>query len=227
MSQTILVVEDHLKTVQLITLYLEKNGYRVLTAHHGRLALELARQAQPDLMVLDLLLPKVDGLDVCRILRAESNIPIIMLTAKTTEADILRGLELGADDYMVKPFSPRELVARIRTVLRRVQDEKQNKRRFDFGTLVIDTMRHEVRLNGEAVYLTPKEFKLLVVLAREPGRAFTRDELVERVFGLAYEGDDRNINSHIMNLRKKFDRVAKLDIETVFGVGYRLSVHAP
>jgi DNA-binding response OmpR family regulator len=226
-SQKILVVEDHKKTAKLIRMYLESSQYDVLEALNGRQAIDLARQTNPDLIILDLMLPKVDGLDVCRILRAESKTPIIMLTAKTTEDDILLGLDLGADDYMTKPFSPRELVARVRTVLRRISEESalaQPIRRF--GNLTIDSVRHEVRLGIEIVHLTPKEFRLLDILSSEPRRAFARHELVERAFGYSYEGLERAIDSHIMNLRKKVeqDSEAPVYIQTVFGVGYRFAV---
>ena len=226
MGQKILVVEDHLKTAKLIRLYLESNQYQVLEASNGRQALDLARQWNSDLIVLDLMLPKVDGLDVCRILRSESNVPIIMLTAKTTEEDILLGLDLGADDYMIKPFSPRELVARVRTVLRRTSEASQpSKPVRRFGALVVDSNRHEARLHDEDVHLTPKEFQLLEILSSEPGRAFTRYELVSRAFGYGYEGLERAVDSHVMNLRKKIeeDSEAPVYIETVFGVGYRFA----
>jgi DNA-binding response OmpR family regulator len=227
MSQKILVVDDHQKTVNLIRMYLENSNYQVLEASNGRQALELARQAQPDLIILDLMLPKVDGLDVCRILRAESKVPIIMLTAKTTEDDILLGLDLGADDYMTKPFSPRELTARVRTVLRRIQTEAEKSPPvLRFGALVVDCVRHEARLNSVIVHLTPKEFRLLEIMSREPGRAFTRQELVDRAFGYGYEGLERGIDSHIMNLRKKIepDSESPTYIQTVFGIGYRFAV---
>lgn len=223
MSQTILVADDHKKTVQLITLYLEKDGYRVLAAYDGRQAIDLAHEQHPDLLVLDLMLPQVDGLDVCRSLRAESKVPVIMLTAKTTEEDILLGLGLGADDYITKPFSPRELVARIRAVLRRVRDEEKEAAVLQFDGLIIDTRRHEVLVNGQPVHLTPKEFRLLKTLAADPGRVLTRAELVGAAFGLAYEGTDRTVDGHIMNLRKKIEPTLESTqyIETVFGVGYR------
>lgn len=220
----ILVVDDDKKTVDLIKLYLEKDGYRVLTAYDGSQALELARQKRPDLIVLDLMLPQVDGLDVCRTLRvrAESKVPIIMLTARTTEEDKLLGLDLGADDYVTKPFSPRELLARVRAVLRRV-DEAKGPPQLRYDDLVVDLVRHEVRLGEEPVHLTPKEFKLLETLAREPGRAFTRLELLDAVFGFNYDGLARTVDAHVMNLRKKIEPEPDQPryVITVPGVGYR------
>src|SRR5919204_3079714 len=208
MNRKVLVVDDDKKTAELIRLYLERDGYRVLAAHDGAEALELARYRQPDLIVLDLMLPAVDGLDVCRILRAESKVPIIMLTARTTEEDKLLGLDLGADDYVTKPFSPRELVARVRAVLRRVEDpsgERPGPSRLRCGDLLVDFVRHEARLRDALIHLTPKEFKLLETLAKEPGRAFSRVDLLERVFGFDYEGLERTVDVHVMNLRKKIE----------------------
>jgi len=224
MKHKIVVVDDDAKTADLLRLYLEKDGYQVLLAYDGRQALDLARQRRPDLILLDLMLPAVDGLDVCRILRAESNIPIIMLTAKTTEEDTLLGLDLGADDYITKPFSPREVVARVRTVLRRVHEEQdKGPSEVRFGELVVDFVSHEARLHGAPLHLTPKEFKLLEIFAKEPGRAFTRLELLERVFGLDYEGFERTVDVHVMNLRKKIERAAGRPsyVQTVYGVGYK------
>ncbi len=222
----ILVVDDDPKIVELVRLYLEKDGHRVLAACDGLEALELARQKQPDLIVLDLMLPEMDGLDICRILRTESQVPIIMLTARTTEGDKLVGLELGADDYITKPFSPRELVARVRAVLRRVgQEAPQVPLEMRFADLVIDRRCHEVRVQGEVVHLTPTEFKLLEVLAGEPGRAFTRLELLDRVFGYDFEGFERTVDAHVKNLRKKIEPDPRQPtyIETVYGVGYKFS----
>jgi DNA-binding response OmpR family regulator len=222
----ILIVDDDKKTVNLVKLYLEKDGYQVLTSYDGQQALELARQKQPDLVVLDLMLPEVDGLDVCRILRAESKIPIIMLTAKTTEQDKLLGLDLGADDYVTKPFSPRELMARVRAVLRRVgEEEYKGPPEIRYGDLVVNFLRHEAWVRGEPVRLTPKEFKLLDLLIKEPGRAFTRLELLDRVFGFDYEGLERTVDVHVMNLRKKIesDPSRPIYIQTVYGVGYKFA----
>jgi len=223
----ILVVDDDRKIVDLVRAYLERDGYRVSAAYDGLQALELARQARPGLVVLDLMLPGMDGLDVCRILRDEGNkVPIIMLTAKTTEGDKLIGLDLGADDYVTKPFSPRELLARVRAVLRRVS-EKEGERpsEMHFGDLVVDFVGHEVRLRGQLAQLTPTEFKLLEVLIREPGRAFSRLELLDQAFGYDFEGFERTIDVHVMNLRRKIepDHKNPTYIKTVYGVGYKFA----
>jgi DNA-binding response OmpR family regulator len=209
--------------VDLIRLYLEREQHQVLVAYDGREALELARQRAPNLIILDWMLPTVDGLDICRILRVESQVPIIMLTARSTEEDTLLGLDLGADDYVTKPFSPRELVARVRVVLRRSSQEEELAPPLQIGDLCIDFAAHEVRRADEPVRLTPKEFKLLETLACEPGRAFSRSELVNRVFGLEYEGFERTIDVHLMNLRKKIeaDPNHPLYLLTVYGVGYK------
>ncbi|HET9496671.1 MAG TPA: response regulator transcription factor [Chloroflexia bacterium] len=224
MNRKILVVDDDRKTVDLIKLYLEKDGYRVQVAYDGHQALEMSRRG-PDLIVLDLMLPAVDGLDVCRILRAESRVPVIMLTARTTEEDRLAGLDTGADDYITKPFSPRELVARVRAVLRRVGDDDREPRALEHGDLLVDFVRHEVRLRGEIVHLTPREFNLLATLAREPGRAFSRLELLERVFGYNYEGFERTLDVHVMHLRKKIERDPSNPryVLTVYGRGYKFN----
>lgn len=226
MQHTILVVDDDKKIVDLIRIYLEKERYQVILASGGSQALKLARQKQLSLIILDWMLPDIDGLDVCRILRAECDIPIIMLTARSTEDDTLLGLNLGADDYLTKPFSPRELVARVRVVLRRANQQKEDDRlpALRLGDLVVDFEAHEARLHHTVVRLTPKEFKLLETLAREPGRAFSRAELVTRVFGIDYEGFDRTIDVHLMNLRKKIEPFPDQPIylHTVYGVGYKL-----
>jgi DNA-binding response OmpR family regulator len=198
-----------------------------MLAHDGRAALEAARGRAPDLIVLDLMLPQVDGLDVCRILRAESRVPIIMLTARTTEDDKLLGLDLGADDYVTKPFSPREVVARVRAVLRRVGEgaARSSPATIHHGDLTVDFVRREARLLDAPLRLTPKEFKLLETLAQEPGRAFSRLDLLERVFGLDYEGLERTVDVHVMNLRKKIERDPNKPaiVQTVFGIGYRFA----
>ncbi|RIK43575.1 MAG: DNA-binding response regulator [Chloroflexi bacterium] len=223
----ILIVEDDRKTIELIRLYLEREGFRVSIAQDGRTALELARQRLPDLMILDLMLPRLSGLELCRTLQSDGlQVPIIMLTAKSTEDEILHGLYLGADDYMTKPFSPRELVARVHTVLRRTADNGAGGRQvMRFGELVIDPFRHEVTWCGKPLPLTPKEFKLLETMSREPGRAFTRLELVQQVFGYDYEGLERTVDAHIMNLRKKIepDPSRLRFIQTIYGVGYRFN----
>ena len=223
MNHSILVVDDDKKTVDLLRLYLERERYRVLAAYDGQQALMLARQKYPSLVILDWMLPKVDGLDVCRILRAESNVPIIMLTARAAEEDTLQGLDLGADDYVTKPFSPRELVARVRVMLRRAYAQEEPPEELRIGPLRIDFRAHEVWLDEEHIDLTPKEFRLLETLAREPGRAFSRLELVQRVFGIDYEGFERTVDVHVMNLRKKIEASPNEPtyLQTVYGVGYK------
>ncbi len=226
MSRKILIVDDDRKTLELLRLYLERDGYQVLAAQDGRQALDLARQRRPDLIVLDLMLPAVDGLDICRILRAESKTPIIMLTARTTEDDKLLGLELGADDYITKPFSPREVVARVRVVLRRAGEPAESGPALArVRDLVVDFKSHEARLRGQPLRLTPKEFKLLETLVKQPGRAWSRLELLEHVFGFDYEGFERTVDVHVMNLRKKLehDPARPEYIQTVYGIGYKLA----
>lgn len=221
----ILIVEDDAKTANLLQLYLRQAGYKADIASDGYTGLDMARKLQPDLVILDLMLPHLDGLDICRLIRMESSVPIIILTAKSTEDDVLRGLDLGADDYITKPFSPREVIARIKTVMRRIHENTANngQKELVFGELVLNLTRHEVAIEGEVVHLTPKEFKLLETLAKEPGRAFSRLELVERAFGYDYEGLERTVDAHVMNLRKKIekDHTNPIYVETVYGVGYR------
>ena len=223
MNRTILVVDDDRKIVDLVTLYLKRDGYRVLQAFDGREALDLARGKRPDLIVLDLLLPELDGLDVCRLIRAESRVPIIMLTARTTDDDKLSGLDLGADDYVTKPFNPRELVARIRAVLRRTTPDEEPQEDIQLGGLSISFLRHEVALQGVLVSLTPTEFRLLETLVREPGRAFSRSNLLDRAFGYDYLGVERTVDVHIMNLRRKIEPEPgrPIYVLTVPGVGYK------
>lgn len=223
MGKKVLVVEDDHKTAHLVELYLHKDGYRVAVADNGRQGLEMARRAKPDLAILDLMLPEIDGLELCRLLRDESDIAVIMLTARSTEEDKLRGLDLGADDYVTKPFSPRELMARVRAVLRRVADEEESLPDIAVGDLLVSFSRHEVTKAGRPVALTPTEFDLLGLMARNPYRAFTRLQLVEQVFGFDYAGMERTIDVHVMNLRRKIesDPAHPLRVKTVFGVGYR------
>ena len=230
MHPTILVVDDDRKLVDLICLYLEKDGYQVLCAFDGRQALDLARRARPQLVILDLMLPRIDGLDVCRLLREESSVPIIMLTAKTTEEDKLVGLDLGADDYITKPFSPRELMARIRAVLRRSNEtEPATPPCVQVGDLQVDYTRREVRLSGAPVHLTPKEFRLLEILISHPGRAFSRLELLEEAFGFNYGGFERTVDVHIMHLRKKIEANPEQPhfVQTVYGFGYKFAEEQP
>jgi DNA-binding response OmpR family regulator len=225
MPRKILVVDDEKKVCELVRRYLEREGFEVLTVYDGKAALESAQRHHPDLVVLDLNLPEVDGLEVCRILRRQSSVPIIMLTARDEDADKLIGLELGADDYVTKPFSPRELVARVKAVLRRATPPLLPPEQVVLGNLVIDLTRHEARCHGALLDLTPTEFKLLHLLASNPGRVYTRSQLLDLVQGEAYEGYDRTIDAHIKNLRQKLASVASEEecrIITVRGVGYKL-----
>jgi two-component system alkaline phosphatase synthesis response regulator PhoP len=225
MNEVILFVEDEPKMVKLARDYLEQSSYRVITAGDGRTALAMFRDERPNLVVLDLNLPGMDGLDVCRMLRRESDVPIIMLTARVEEMDRLIGLELGADDYITKPFSPRELVARVRAVLRRVQGDVYQPGLLRTGDLEIDLQGHRVSRDGEAVTLSRTEFNLLAVLAQHPGQTFTRAQLLNRLHGVAYDGYDRSIDAHIKNLRRKLelDAADPQYIQTVYGVGYKFA----
>ena len=219
MRRRILLVEDDAKTREMVALYLQREGYEVATAEDGVRALEVAREREPHLVVLDLMLPRLDGLAVCRALRDSPVAPgIIMVTARTTEDDKLAGLDLGADDYVTKPFSPPELMARVRAVLRRAA----GKDVLEVAGIAIDRLRREVRADGAEVPLTPTEYRLLDALASAAGRTFTRQELVERAFGEDYEGLDRTVDVHVMNLRRKLG-AAGTSIATVFGVGYKLA----
>lgn len=221
-GKKVLVVDDDVKTVELVKLYLDRDGYQVLTAYNGVEALRLAREGYPDLVVLDLMLPDIDGLEVCRTLRRESDVPIIMLTARTTDQDKLVGLDLGGDDYVTKPFSPKELTARVRAVLRRLPGER-GPDEIKSGELNMNFKTHEAWLAGTSLNLTTVEFKLLGILAKEPGRVFSRTSLIEEALGYDFEGFDRTIDVHILNLRRKLeaDPSHPRYIKTVYGVGYK------
>jgi len=223
-GKRVLVVDDDVKTVELVKLYLNRDGYRVFTAYDGVEALRLARESRPDLIVLDLMLPGIDGLEVCRTLRNESDVPIIMLTARTTDQDKLTGLGLGADDYVTKPFSPRELAARVRAVLRRLPGER-GPDEIKVGELTVNLLKHEAYLADRPLNLTSVEFRLLGVLVKEPGRVFSRDQIVEKALGYDFEGFDRTVDVHILNLRRKLeaDPSHPRYIKTVYGAGYKLS----
>ncbi|KAA3655435.1 MAG: DNA-binding response regulator [Chloroflexi bacterium] len=225
MNELILVVDDEPKIVKLARDYLERSGYRVVTAVNGQTALTIARQEKPGMVVLDLNLPGMDGLDVCRTLRRESDVPIIMLTARVEETDRLIGLELGADDYITKPFSPRELVARVRAVLRRVSGGVHQPGLIRTGDLEIDLEGHRVNRGGEPIQLSRMEFNLLTVLAQHPGQTFSRAQLLSRLHGVAYDGYDRSVDAHVKNLRRKLepDPSNPRYVETVYGIGYRFT----
>lgn len=221
--KTILLVDDEPKIIQLARDYLEHAGFHVLTANDGKGALTVWRAAKPDLLVLDLGLPNLDGLDVTRALRRESNIPIIMLTARSEESDKLVGLELGADDYIVKPFSPKELVARVRAVLRRVENASSASEIIRAADVTLDIARMRVTIAGKNIEVTPTEFQLLTVLARQPGRIFTRAQLLDAARGVAFESYERAIDAHIKNLRRKIEPDPREPryVLTVYGVGYK------
>lgn len=222
----VLIVDDEGKIIETIKLYLQKEGYKVITAFNGEQALEAFNQNQPDMIILDLMLPDLPGEQVCKTIRESSNVPILMLTAKSQDEDKVHGLNLGADDYLTKPFSPRELLARVKAHLRRSKDafDKTNPLLgFDDGQLTIDTLKHEVNINGKKVDLTPSEFQLLLSLSSYPGRVYTRLELINKVQGYDFEGYERTIDTHIKNLRLKIEQEPKTPryIKTVFGVGYK------
>ncbi len=223
----ILVVEDEHELAALIRRQLEGEGHQALTAHDGLTALILAAQAQPDLVILDWMLPGLDGLTVCRRLRERSIVPILMLTARAEEADRVLGLEVGADDYLTKPFSLRELLARVRAILRRVEllrnADHAGEEPIDLGRLTIDPLARRVEVAGEPIDLTVKEYELLLLLARYPGRSFSRAYLLDQVWGHDYEGGDGTVDTHIVRLRRKLGDVGEW-IATVWGVGYRLEV---
>jgi DNA-binding response OmpR family regulator len=225
MTQTILVVDDEPEIVKLVRAYLEEAGYRVTTARNGREALLVTRHEKPDLIILDLTMPEMDGLEFTRRLRQEKNTPIIMLTARVEETDRIIGLEMGADDYVTKPFSPREIVSRVRAVLRRVQPEPVTVEVLRAGKLVLDRNEHGLTVDGRPVALTPTEFDLLATLMAHPGRAFSRMGLLERVQGEAFAAYERTIDAHVKNLRAKIepDPSKPRYILTVFGVGYKFA----
>jgi DNA-binding response OmpR family regulator len=222
---TVLVVDDELKIARLIRDYLEQAGFVVATASDGKGAIASARQLKPDLIVLDLGLPNIDGLDVIRALRMGSNVPVVVVTARADEADRVAGLELGADDYVVKPFSPKELVARVRAVLRRSEAARLGAEIIRTGDLTLDIPRREVRIDGKAIVLTATEFDLLHALARQPGRVFTRGQLLEAIHGVAFESYERAIDAHVKNIRRKLEPEPQRPrlLLTVHGVGYKLA----
>jgi DNA-binding response OmpR family regulator len=221
MPPLILVVDDEPKITRLARDYLEKNGFRVLTAADGQSAITTARREKPDLIVLDLMLPQIDGREVCRVLRRDSDVPIIMLTALSEEIDQVTGLEIGADDYITKPFSVRALVARVRALLRRTRGEIKAPSIIRAGNLEIDLEKYMVTFDGSPLKLTPNEFKLLQRLASRPGQTLTREQLLEDLHGTA-SSVDRSVDSHIKNLRRKLEAASGASmIETVYGIGYR------
>ena len=225
MSAHILVAEDDPKQAELVRRYLEREGHSTEVVHDGRAALDQARIRRPDLVVLDVMMPKVDGLDVCRVLRAESDVAVLMLTARTTEDDLLLGLDLGADDYVTKPYSPRELMARVRTLLRRVGRGQEDTGEYVVGPVRVNSVRHTVHVDGRPVDCTPAEFRVLRALAAEPERVFTREQLLEEVNGFGRFITERTVDVHVMNLRKKIEPDPRhpAHLVTVYGVGYKLT----
>lgn len=222
----ILVVDDEQKIRELIRIYLEPEGFQVTEAENGRMALDILSRENFDLMILDLMMPDIDGWAVCREVRKNSSVPIIMLTARGDEIDRVLGLELGADDYMVKPFSPREMVARVKAVLRRTLPEEPKKSLLQFDGLTIDPASRQVTVLGRPVSLTPKEYDLLYFLAQSPGRVYTREQLLENVWGYDFFGEVRTVDTHVTRLREKLARVkgAPQYVSTVWGVGYKFEV---
>ncbi len=223
--KTVLVVEDEMKIARLVRDYLRQAGFAVLEATDGHGALALARQEKPDMIVLDLGLPGLDGLDVTRRLRASSSVPIIMLTARSDESDRIVGLELGADDYVTKPFSPKELVARIRAVLRRAEEDFGGGETIRVGDVTIDLPKRRVQVAGKPVRLTATEFDLVAALARHPGRIFTRAQLLDDVHGVSFESYERSVDAHVKNIRRKLepDPAKPRYLLTVYGVGYKFA----
>jgi DNA-binding response OmpR family regulator len=225
MSKKILVVDDEPRIVRVLKGYLESAGFQVIAAYDGTEALAAFRHEAPDLIVLDLMLPEVDGLDVARAIRRESDVPLIMLTARVDETDRLIGLELGADDYVTKPFSPREVVARVRAVLRRVGGSEPASRTLSVGDIGLDLDKRQVKVSGRQVELTPTEFDLLATLMESPGRIFSRMQLLDKVQGYTYEGYERTIDAHVKNLRQKIEEDPRHPgyILTVYGLGYKFA----
>lgn len=220
---TILIVDDEPQILEILSSYLRKEGYHVITAEDGGQALECAATYPIGLIILDLMLPDMTGENVCREIRKTSRVPILMLTAKSGEADRITGLEIGADDYLVKPFSPRELVARVRAILRRIGEYQVLSDLIGIGDLKISLREKNVTKKGQAVEMTPNEFRMLTTLVRHPGRTWSREELVEEVLGMDFIGSDRTIDTHIKNLRQKLEDDPKQPeyIKTVYGLGYR------
>jgi len=225
MNEKILVIDDEINLLKVVKDYLAYENYDVYTADRGSTALELFHKIQPDFVILDLMLPDISGEDLCKFIRKESEVPILMLTAKSSEDSKVEGLYIGADDYMTKPFSPRELVGRVRAILRRTKGSSavSDTLEFNGGDLVIDAPRHAVKKSGKIVNLTPNEFKILLVLAQNPKKVFTRSQLVNLAMGFDFEGYDRTVDTHIKNIRQKVEDDAREPryIVTVYGIGYK------
>ena len=223
----ILIADDDMNVHQSLNTYFKREGFQTLSAYDGEAALEMARKSQPDMILLDIMMPKMDGLEVCREIRRASNVPIIMLTAKCEEFDKLLGLELGADDYITKPFSPREVLARVKTVLRRMREFHEESRgtQITVGNLSVDMSAFTVKLDGEIMPCTPKEIEILWTLASNPGMVFSREHLLQSIWGYDFLGDTRAVDSHIKRIRAKLCKPDNTwDIRTVWGVGYRFEI---
>ncbi|MDQ1659460.1 MAG: hypothetical protein QOD41_4543 [Cryptosporangiaceae bacterium] len=227
MGAHILVAEDDPNQAELVRRYLEHDGHTVVVVHDGRAAIDEARRRHPDLLLLDVMMPKVDGLDVCRIMRAESDVPIVLLTARSVEDDVLLGFDLGADDYITKPYRPRQMVARVRTILRRVRHVRTAQSTLlRAGDLTVDPARHEVHLGDRPIECTPAEFRLLATLVAQPGRVFTRGQLLEDSYGMDGFITERTVDVHVMKLRKKIEPDPRRPswLLTVYGIGYKLAI---
>ncbi len=226
-NQRVLVVDDDKNICEIIRLYLDKEGFEVIIANDGQTAIDLFKQKTPSVVVLDVMLPKMDGFQVCREIRRVSNIPIIMLTAKGETFDKVLGLELGADDYMVKPFENKELVARIKAILRRYDPKDQADKEVIYPNLIVNLTNYELKINGEPLDIPPKELELLFFLATNPNKVFTREQLLETVWGFDYFGDSRTVDVHVKRLREKLEKAGESvnwQLKTVWGVGYKFEV---
>lgn len=224
-QRSVLIVDDDVKLVELLQLYFQKDGFVVFTANDGLTALKIARDKGPDILVLDLMLPGMDGWEICRTLRRDSEVPILMLTARDEESDRLVGLEIGADDYVTKPFSPKEVVARVKAILRRTKRITVKTEPVRMGDVTMNLEQYQVTKGGQPLELTPTEFKMLELLAANPGRVFSRLQIVEQTQGYSFEGYERTVDAHIKNLRRKIEDNPKepIYIQTVYGVGYRMA----
>lgn len=228
MEKIILIADDNKDIVDILKIYAQKEGYKSVCAYDGEQALKMYKEYNPMLILLDVMMPKINGFDVCKQIRQTSNVPIIMVTAKSEEADRILGLDIGADDYVIKPFSPREVMTRIKAVLRRVTDDvvDEKNKKIEVAGLVIDMNSYEASVNGKPVVLTKKEIEILWLFATNPGRVFTRDHLLENIWGYEYFGDTRTVDTHIKRIRTKLslDSTVGFDIKTVWGVGYKFEV---
>ena len=225
-GEKVLIVDDERNIVELLKYNLKKEGYEVIVAYDGAEAIRLTREEKPDIIILDIMMPEMGGIEVCKTIRQESWIPIIMLTARGEEIDKVLGLEIGADDYVTKPFSPRELMARIKAILRRTKGKSMEKEELHFKDITINLIKHEVWIRGEKIDLKPKEFDLLKLLATNAGKVFTRDFLLEQLWGYDYLGDTRTVDVHIRRLRQKIEDVASNPkyLKTVHGIGYKFQL---